>query len=399
MGSAKTWAVAVGLAGALIAGGVALRTWVFTDTAPGSANSGGPVPVEVATIERGEIERRREFTGTLEASAQFVVAPKASGRIERIEVDLGDAVTRGQVVAILDDEELVQAEAEARAELAVARAEASAATKLADLARRNFDRVEGLRGRDIASEQDFDTARFDKAAAEAEAEVAQARVARAKAAHKAAQIRRAYTEVRADWSAGDEQRVVAARFADEGELLAANAALLSIVDLDPITVVVFVTEADYAELAPAMAVELRTDAFPAEVFAGEISRIAPVFREQTRQARVEMSVQNADGRLKPGMFVRARAVLDRQAEAVIVPASAIVERDGQRVVFVVDEAGAAVTMRAVEVGIREGDRVAVVAQDGAALRGQVVSLGQQQLVDGAEIVIPERQANKGEASS
>jgi multidrug efflux pump subunit AcrA (membrane-fusion protein) len=106
-------------------------------------------------------------------------------------------------------------------------------------------------------------------------------------------------------------------------------------------------------------------------------------------------VPNADGRLKPGMFVRARAVLERVEDAVIVPEAALVERGGETVVFVADAAGEAVSMRAVEVGVREGERVAVTGKDALPIDGRVVTLGQQQLVDGSTIAIPERRVPEG----
>lgn len=396
MSTAKTIAITALLATTLIASGVALRTFVFGDEQPGSADAGGPVPVELRDVELGPIERRRELTGSLEASAEFIVAPKVSGRIVRITVDLADVVTRGQVVAELDDAELQQAQAQAEADLVVARAQAGAAEKILEVAKRNFDRVSGLRGRDIASEQELDLARTDKAEAEADLEVARAEVVRAKAAHKAAQIRSDYAQVTADWTEGDDARVVAERVADEGSTLAANAPLLTIVDLDPVIVVVHVTEADYAQLAPGIPVSVRTDAFPGEAFAGEISRVAPVFRAESRQARVEITVANADGRLKPGMFVRARAVLDREEAATIVPASALVERGDATVIFIVAPDSSTVQMREVEVGLREGERAAVTARDGGAITGRVVTLGQQQLVDGAQIVVPGLHAPGGQ---
>ncbi|KIG15898.1 putative Co/Zn/Cd efflux system membrane fusion protein [Enhygromyxa salina] len=401
MSSGKTWAGIAAVVAALIAGGVALRVWVFPSADPSSAAQSGPVPVEVAATKRGPIERRREFTGTLEAAAEFTVAPKVGGQIEHIAVDLGDTVTHGQLVATLDDSELNQAVAQAQANLTVAQARVRAADKVVEVTRRSFQRIEGLRGRDINSEQDMDLARSDKAKAEAELEVARAEVTRARAALEAAKIRRDYTEIRASWSAAEpgDTRLVAARYTDEGAMLGANEPLLRIVDLDPVIVVVHVTEADYAELAINMPITLRTDAYPGVEFEGAIARIAPVFRSESRQARIEMRVPNTDGRLKPGMFVRARAVLERLDEATIVPAAALVERGGEQIVFEVDASGETVRMRAVEVGVREGEHVAVEAKDGAAISGQVVTLGQQQLVDGAAIVIPERRVPAGGASS
>ena len=76
-----------------------------------------PAPVEVVAVERGPIELRRTFSGSLESPARFTVAPKIGGRVERLTVDIADAVERGQVVAKLDDEEQVQAVAQAQRDL------------------------------------------------------------------------------------------------------------------------------------------------------------------------------------------------------------------------------------------------------------------------------------------
>jgi RND family efflux transporter MFP subunit len=343
------------------------------------------VPVEVAEIERGAIESRRVFTGTLEAAAQFVVAAKVGGRIERIDLDLADAVTRGQVVAQLEDAEYRQAVAQARAELAVARAQGAANNKALEIARRAYARVSDLHDRGITSEQELDEVMAEKLRAEAQTEIATAQMQRARAALREAEIRQDYTRVTADWPEGDEERIVAARHADEGETVATNAPLLTIVDLDPVNVIVYVTEKDYAALAERQAVSLTTDAYPGETFDGEVARVAPVFRSESRQARVELRVSNPDRRLKPGMFVRAETVLARVEDATIVPEDALVTRDGQHVVFVVSDDGRTVTARPVEVGVREGGRVQV---SGDQVTGRVVTLGQQQLEDGTDVTIP-----------
>jgi RND family efflux transporter MFP subunit len=210
-------------------------------------------------------------------------------------------------------------------------------------------------------------------------------VTKARAALKEARVREAYAEVRATWAEDDTERVVAARYADEGTMVTANAPLLAIVDLDPVIVVVHVTERDYAILEAGQTVELSTDAYPGETFEGSVDRIAPVFRAQSRQARVELRVPNTDQRLKPGMFVRASTVLDQIEEATVVPEEAIVSRDGQDAVFVVSADRQSVALRPVDVGIRHGGGVAVT---GEGIEGEVVTLGQQRLEDGSAIVIP-----------
>ena len=351
-----------------------------------AARKGGkqPVPVEVAAIERGPIELLRTFTGTLEARAKFVVAPKVSGRLEQLNVDLADGVTRGQVVAVLDDAEYVQAVARAQADLEIARSSKAEADSLVKIAERELKRIEKILTRGVGSESQRDAAKAEQLAKQALVEVTKARIASAAADLETARIRLGYTQVTAGWRGGSERRVVAERYADEGETVAANAPLLRIVELDPITAVFFVTERDYAKLQPGQTATLSTDAFPGETFRGNIERIAPVFRETTRQARVEVQVANPDLRLKPGMFSRATVLLDRVEQAVIVLEPALITRDGREGVFVVSVDGASATWRAVQPGIRQGERVQVT---GEGLNGRVLVLGQQLLDDGTPIRI------------
>ena len=344
-----------------------------------------PAPVEVAPIQRGPIALQRTFSGELEALAEFVVAPKVSGRVERVIVNIADTVERGQIVAELDNAEYVQAVAQAQADLLVARANLSEAKSALEIADRELKRTESLLERGIASDSEFDAASQDQLAKQAQRKVAAGQVTKAESSLETANIWLGYTKVTAGWTGGDEHRVVAERYVDEGQTVAANAPLLLIVELDPIVGVVFVTEKDYAHLKPGQLVSLTTDAYPDEQYTGRIDRIAPVFRKSTRQARVEMTIDNPQHRLKPGMFIRATVVLAQIAEATIVPEQALTTRDDRSGVFIVSEDGRSVAWREVRVGIREDGKVQV---EGEGLSGRVVILGQQLVDDGSPITIP-----------
>jgi RND family efflux transporter MFP subunit len=358
---------------------------------PGSSKSGKasrPVPVEVAQIKRGPIELKRTFSGELESLSAFVVAPKVSGRVERVIVNIADTVRRGQVVAELDDDEYIQAVAQAQADLEVAKANLLEAKSALEIANREFERTESLLKRGVASDSEFDAARQERLAKQAQLQVAAAEVTKAESSLETANIRLGYTKITAGWTGGDEQRVVAERYVDEGQTVAANAPLLLIVELHPIVGVVFITERDYARLKPGQLVSLTTDAYPGERFTGRIDRIAPVFRKSTRQARIEMIIDNAQHRLKPGMFIRATVALDQVPDAAIVPQQALTIREDRSGVFIVAEDGRSVAWREVKVGIREGDRVQI---KGQKLSGRVVILGQQLVNDGSAITIPDVQ--------
>jgi len=352
-----------------------------------------PAPVEAAPVARGPIELRRTYSGTLEARAEFVVAPKVSGRVERLAVNLADTVTRGQIVAELDNDEYVQEVAQAKADLEVTRANLSEAKSAQEIAGRDLERIRTLRTRGVASESQLDAAMANHLTKQAQVEVAMAQVSKAESSLETARIRLGYTKVRASWTGGSDHRVVAERFANEGGTVSANASLLLIVELDPITGVMFVTEKDYVRMRVGQLAVLTTDAYPGEKFEGRIDRIAPVFREATRQARVELTIGNRGHRLKPGMFTRVTVVLEKLADATIVPEKALTTRDDRTGVFVVSGDGRSVAWREVTVGIREGDRVQV---DGEGLEGRVVTLGQQLIDDGSPIAIP---ADSGDAPS
>jgi RND family efflux transporter MFP subunit len=373
----------------MLAGGLGWGVYQKLDSDPATAAEKRPrvaAPVEVAAVEIGAIEQLRSFTGTLEARSEFLVAPKIGGRIRELQVDLADVVERGQVVAVLDDAEYVQEVARARADLAVEKASHAEAIDQLEITARELKRLEPIHERGELSSSQLDVTRSQLIAKQALTEVTKARIARAEAELESARIRLGYTQVKADWQGGSRQRVVAERFVDAGETVAANAPLLRIVELDPITAVFFVTERDYARLEVGQQATLGTDAWPGVDFAGSVQRISPVFSETTRQARVELRVDNPDQRLKPGMFVRASIILRRVDDAVIVPELALTRRDDRQGVFMVDSDGRTARWRVVEPGIRQGGRVQV---SGEGLTGQVVVLGQQLLDDGAELRVVE----------
>jgi RND family efflux transporter MFP subunit len=375
----------------ILCGALVLAAWLLfsqfrqKDNGGKGAGAARPAPVEVAAIGRGPITLRRTFNGTLKPRAEFMVAPKVAGRIEKIFVNLADQVERGQVVAELDNDEYVQAVAQARADLAVAKANLVEAKSALEKADREFERIKTLKKRGVASESQYDEVVAEQSARQARLEVAGAQVMRAEALLETANIRLGYTKVTADWTGGEDRRLVAERLVDEGHTVAANTSLLLIAELDPITGIIHVTEKEYARLQPGQTALLTTDAYPGEVFAGRIERISPVFREATRQARVELTVDNRASRLKPGMFIRATVELAHLAEAIIVPEQAITVRDDQTGVFVVNEEKMTVSWRPVQVGIQEGERVQV---EGEGLSGRVVTLGQQLIEDGSAVFIP-----------
>lgn len=342
--------------------------------------------VAVAPIENRAIELRRVFSGALEAHSKFVVAPKVAGRVQDIPVDISDVVQRGDAVAILDAAEFDQAVRQAEADIAVAEANLAEAKSALEITLRADQRTTTLRERGIASETEYDNVQAELLARQAQVKVAEAQVIRAESSLESARIRLGYTRITADWSGDEDLRVVAERYIDEGETVSANEPLLMIVELNPITAVIFVTERDYGLLQPGQPARFTTDAFPGKTFEGQIDRISPVFRESSRQARIELSLANPEHSLKPGMFVRANITLSRVEETTVIPYAAIARRGAESGVFITSEDGQSVRWQPVETGIRSNNDVQIISP---RLSGQVVVLGQHLLDDGSPITIPD----------
>ena len=366
------------------------------------------VPVEATSVIRKTMRNVPEFTGTLLPESRFDVAPKVPGKLEKLLVNIGDTVQHGALIAQLDSAEYDQEIAQATAELAVAEANRADMASALEVAQREYDRVKELRQQKVASEAELDQAKARYDAARAKHEVSKAQIQQKQAALKGADVRRSYTQILADWKDGAtaassqpgtaetraaassqpgtaETRVVAERFVDRGTMLRANEPIVSIVDLDPVLAVINVIERDFPNIRVGQEATLTTDAYPRRTFTGHVARRAPVLREQTRQARVEIEVPNPDKALAPGMFVRVRIQFAEHPGVQAVPFGAIVPREGNRGVFVVDAAAKKARFVPVETGIVEGPLVEVLSPE---LSGKVVTLGQHLLEDGADIMLP-----------
>lgn len=342
------------------------------------------VPVEVASVQRGPLSFYRTFSGTIDPRAQFSVAPKVSGRIQRLLVDVSDKVARGQIVVQMENAEFEQEVIEAEARLAVAEANLDEAVSHFVIAQRQLGRAKTLNDRGIASESSYDSAQAQFLTGQSAVKVAEANLKREAALLRAARIRLGYTQVKADWQQGDDERIVAERFVDEGNTVAANTPILSIVEIDPVIAVIQVTEKDYPLIRLGQQAKVEADGFPDKVFIGTVSRISPVFRESSRQAKLELEVANPEHLLKPGMFTRCTLELDRAEEAVSVPEMAMSKRNNQIGVFKVAEDSTTVEWVEVRPGFKSGEQVQLIDSE---LSGQVVTLGQQFIKEGSKVRI------------
>jgi RND family efflux transporter MFP subunit len=366
---------------------------------PGGGMRGGAgavIAVEIQPVRVGPIDDFRLFSGSLEARSRFIVAPKIAGRLDKLMVRIGDRVQNGQLVAQLDSDEIEQQINQSRADTQVARAQVEQSLTALDSARKEYDRIVTLRKKDIVPQSKMDETESFYKSAQARQKVVEAQLREREASLRAMEVRQDYTRLTASWEDGGDSRIVGQRFADEGAMLGANTPLVSIVEINPLIAVINAIERDYPFLRLEQEAIISTDAFPNREFKGRIARVAPILQENSRQARVEIEVDNPDEVLKPGMFARVRILLDHRDAATLVPQTAVVKRDGKTGVFLAQwgETPSA-KFTPITLGIQTPELAEVLEP---ALEGDVVTLGQHMLTDGAKIILPGQAPGSGKPS-
>jgi membrane fusion protein (multidrug efflux system) len=364
---------------------------------PGGGGRGGarpPMPVEFTPVKRGNVTERVTIVGNLIGAATVEAVPKVNGRLETVNVQLGDSVRRGQQIAKVEDREIREQVRQQEAAFRVA--EATIRQREADLklAQTNLERNRSLLERELLPRQTFDDTQARYEAALAQIDLARAQFEQSKARLDELRINLSNTVI-----SSPVDGFIGKRYLDPGASVSPNAPVVSVVAIATVRMVANVVERDIKRLSVGMPAQVEVDAFPGEKFQGKVARIAPVFDPQTRTAEMEVEVPNGGFRLKPGMYARVDLTIDSRQNALTVPGNALVIVDGRSGVFVAGAApqpagnpaaqpGTPAAMTAkfqpVETGIRDGDQVEITSglNDGA----QVVTTGATALRDGDRIV-------------
>jgi RND family efflux transporter MFP subunit len=338
-----------------------------------------PVAVEVGQVSCGRIIEAQQLTGTVYPQYQYIIAPKVSGRILQIRKRIGDHVSRGELVAVIDDAEYQQTVFESEANLRIAQASMTESQSQFELAAQEKERAEQLQAKGIASPAELDAAVTNYTAQESRYALAQAQVEQREAALKSARIRLGYTRLTAS-----KPGFIGERFVDEGALLAPNTAVASVVGIDSVIIRTTVIERDYSRIRIGQKASVTVDAFQSRQFSGIVSRIAPMLQEASRVAQMEVEVRNDSLLLKPGMFARVQVVTAAKDSAQIVPAVAVVNRNGETGVFTVNQKENLAEYVPVRTGIVTLDRVEILSP---SLAGPVVTLGQHLLENGSPVLL------------
>jgi RND family efflux transporter MFP subunit len=371
---------------AIVVAALAVRIVLFATKGSGGKRGTQvpPVAVEIDSVRFGPIREIREFTGSVYPYNQYVVAPKVSGRVIQIRKRIGDWVRRGELIARIDDAEYQQAVLEAEANLRIAEASVAESQSQLELVREQKERMESLKAKDLASSAEMDAAATNYNAQESRYKLALAQVEQRRASLNSANIRLNYTLL-----AASRAGYIGERFVDEGALLAPNTAVVSVIEIDSVIVRTTITERDYGLIEAGQPVSVIVDAFASRTFAGRVSRIAPMLKEASRVAQMEVEVRNDSLLLKPGMFARVDVMVAAKDKARIVPSRAVVSRGGETGVFMVPDGEAVARYYPVKTGIVTPDITEILSP---ALEGRVVTLGQHLLQDGSPVLLLQSQS-------
>lgn len=294
-----------------------------------------------------KVPQMSTYTSTVQAYVKNNIAPQSGSRIKKINVEVGDFVKKGQVLAEMDQIQLQQAELQ---------------MKNKEL---EYNRLKKLHEAGGLSQSDLD------------------------AIELAYQVSKTTYENLLENSVllSPISGVVTARNYDVGDMYAMSAPVFTVEQIVPVKLLVGISESDYSKVNKGDSVEITADAIPGVTFYGRITRIYPTIDPATRTFTVEVVVENNYKSLRPGMFARVTIKFGSN-ESVVIPDVAVVKQQGsgERFVYVVNEDGTVSYVKVV-LGRRMGAEYEVL--EGLVDGATIVTGGQIRLKDGVKVSVNE----------
>lgn len=310
--------------------------------------------VTVAPPQRVTLRNTITLTGSIMAYQQANIFARVGGYLEKIPVDIGDPVRKGQVLAVINYQDLQDQYQQANASF--------------EYASIQYERAKKLIQKQLIAQNDLDMAKTNYDVTEA--------------AKNLAALNLSYAVIRAPFSG-----YIASRYVDPGTLIPGSTQmvpanpLLVLVDIDTVKIMINIPEHSVAEIHVGMPVTTVTDAFPETVFNGRITRIAPALDPITRTMAAEVDIANPRHLLKPGMFSKVIIVSEMHKDILAVPVSCIQTQDDHHSLFVVSNGIAKLVP--IEEGIKADGLVEVTS--GISPSDEVVVQGEDALHDGQTV--------------
>lgn len=300
--------------------------------------------IKTEALEESQLADIIVVTATVEANREKIahVVPRLPGRVMSVAAKLGDRVTKGQALAVLESTEVGEAQA--------AYAQASAEASVAEAA---FKRAERLQAEQIIPAKEYQRARgdYEKTRAQAQAAADKLRILGIAPPADREQVRATFP------LPSPLAGTVIERKAVLGELAKSDEALFTVADLSTVWVEADVPEAQLAKVRVGSSAKARVAAYPDQVFQGKVNHLGAVLNKETRTVKAIIRVDNAKGLLRPQMFASVAIETGSARRVLAVPESAVTLVQGLPTVFVEESAG--FEARPVELGDRFNGRVVI----------------------------------------
>jgi RND family efflux transporter MFP subunit len=330
---------------------------------PGGGGGGPRVPmtVELGTLKRGNVAAYLTVVGNLIGQQTIDIAPRTAGRLLSVNVQLGDRVRRGQLLAKVEDREIVEQVRQAEASAEVSKATIRQREADLNVAKVNFERSKNLYERQLLAKQALDDAESRYLSAVAQVDLSKAQHDQTDSRLQELKINLQNTSV-----VSPVDGFVAKRTSDPGAMVNTNTAIGSVVDISRVRLIVNVVEKDLRMVNAGDPAVMEVDAYPGEKFPGKIGRVAPVLDPATRTAQMEVEIPNPGGKLKPGMYARINLTVDEHKNVLLLPKTAVVDYASDRGVWVPNDQDRA-TFMPVKLGIESETSIEVLGglQEGA----------------------------------
>lgn len=301
--------------------------------------------IEVTTLATQTLTRTIRVSGSLAPNRVTTVNAEVGARIETIEIDAGDRVDQGQVIAEFATNDLRSTLDDRQAALAAAQSQVKLATS-------SLGKIEELAGKGYATRTTLEQSQNDVQAATSSLSSAESAVALARSALDDAVVR------------APIRGVVSERMVNPGEAVANGTKIATIVDLSSMDVEVGIPTNRISSIAVGQSVDLKVEGIGDRTFQAKVTRINPVADAGTRTVTVYISLPNPDGRLSGGMFVTGTITVQKDENALALPKSAIREDAQGAFVFAIEDD--AIVRKTVTLGDSFDDGNLVTLTDGVA---------------------------------
>jgi len=319
------------------------------------------IAVDTTAVAQRPMPTTLKLTGTLKGQKQADLAANAQGRVVETLVERGNQVKAGQVLARLDVRAAAMTATEAKANAELAR-------KQRDTAERECERYTKLLERKAITQQEYDKQQDQCVTTKLSVTSAEVR-ARSAAQTVGDGI------IRAPFAG-----VIGERFVETGEYVHTDSKVVTLVDLDSLRLEFSVPEANLEQVAIGARVSFTVPSYPGREFNATVKYLGATLRESTRDVVVEAIIDNREHALRPGMFATLALELTPQTTNVV-PKTAVVQREGQSRVFVVNDHR--IEERVVQLGAFQAEQVAI--RRGLREHEQVVIAPAENLRNGQKV--------------